>query len=92
MILVQVHLHLAKSQTNPVNNIFMHYDPEANIISWEISEQGEIDHVLEFGSFVLHVTSSGRPALIEIVDASKFIGKMIRLKREKKEQRLAENV
>ena len=70
----------------------MHYDPEANIISWEISEQGEIDHVLEFGSFVLHVTSSGRPVLIEIVDASKFIGKMVKLKREKKEQRLAENI
>lgn len=70
----------------------MHYDSEANIISWEISEQGEIDHVLEFGSFVLHLTAAGKPVLIEILDASKFIGKMVKLRRKGKEQRLAENV
>lgn len=70
----------------------MHYDPEANIISWEIAEQGKIDHALEFGSFVLHVTSSGKPVLIEILDASKFIGKMVKLKQDKKERRLAENI
>lgn len=70
----------------------MYYDPEANIISWEISEHGEIDHVLEFGSFVLHLTKAGKPVLIEILDASKFIGKMIKLRHREKKQRLAENV
>jgi hypothetical protein len=70
----------------------MYYDPEANIISWEIADQGKIDHVLEFGNFVLHLSPAGKPILIEILDASKFIGKMIKLKREEKNQRLAENV
>jgi hypothetical protein len=70
----------------------MRYDPEANIISWEIADQGKIDHALEFGNFILHLSPAGAPVLIEILDASKFIGKMVKLKRKEKEQRLAENV
>ena len=57
----------------------MIYDPEANILSWEISE-GEISHVREFGNFIVHVSASGKPILIEILDASKFIGQFNKIK------------
>jgi uncharacterized protein YuzE len=57
----------------------MHYDPEANVISWEVAK-GEISHAREFGNFIIHVSESGKPILIEILDASKFIGQFDKLK------------
>jgi hypothetical protein len=57
----------------------MRYDPEANIILWEIA-QGPISHTREIGSFLIHVSSSEKPVLIEILDASKFIGQIDRIK------------
>ena len=47
----------------------MKYDAEANLISMEIG-QGAISHVREFGNFIVHLTESGRPVLIEILDGS----------------------
>lgn len=57
----------------------MKYDPESNILSWEIAE-GKIDHVREFGNFLIHLSGSGKPILIEILDASKFVGQMNKIK------------
>jgi uncharacterized protein YuzE len=57
----------------------MFYDPEANIICWEIA-QGEINHAREFGNFIIHLSSSGKPILVEILEASKFIGQFNKLK------------
>ncbi len=57
----------------------MLYDPETNILSWEVSK-GPISHVREIGNFIIHVTKSEKPVLIEILDASKFIGQMDKLK------------
>ena len=51
----------------------MIFDPEANIICWEIAK-GEINHVREIGNFIIHVSSKGKPILVEILDASKFVG------------------
>jgi len=60
----------------------MYYDPEANLISLEVA-QGEISHTKEFGNFIIHVSSSGKPILIEILDATKFIGQLDKLKIKK---------
>jgi uncharacterized protein YuzE len=57
----------------------MHYDPEANIISWEVAK-GEISHAREFGNFIIHMSESGKPLLIEMLDASKFIGQFDKIK------------
>ena len=57
----------------------MLYDAEANILSWEVA-QGKISHAREFGNFIVHVSSSGKPVLVEILNASKFIGQMEKLK------------
>lgn len=57
----------------------MIYDPEANIMCLQLA-QGEINHVREFGNFIIHVSKSEKPILIEILDASKFIGQVDKLK------------
>ncbi|PIP33432.1 hypothetical protein COX69_01640 [Candidatus Falkowbacteria bacterium CG_4_10_14_0_2_um_filter_48_10] len=57
----------------------MYYDPEANIIAWEIA-QGEISHVREFGNFIIHVSKAEKPILVEILDASKFVGQLDKIK------------
>ncbi len=53
----------------------MNYDAESNILSWEIA-QGKIDHVKEFGNFLIHLSANNKPILIEILDASKFKGEL----------------
>ena len=60
----------------------MIYDAEANIICWEVTK-GEISYVHEFGNFIIHVSKSEKPILIEVLDASKFIVQMSKLKEDK---------
>ncbi|MDP3043267.1 MAG: DUF2283 domain-containing protein [bacterium] len=57
----------------------MIYDMEANIICWEIAK-GEINHAREFGNFIIHLSDNNKPILIEILDASKFIGQFDKIK------------
>ena len=57
----------------------MQYDNETNLISWEITK-GKIDHAREFGNFIIHLSASGKPILVEILDASKFVGQIGKLK------------
>ena len=57
----------------------MFYDTETNIISWKIAE-GSIDHVREVGNFLIHVSKNEKPILIEILDASKFVGQFDKFK------------
>lgn len=59
----------------------MHYDPEANLISWELTKD-PIDHCLELGNFIIHLSKTKKPVLIEILNASKFVGQMDRIKFE----------
>lgn len=57
----------------------MLYDSEANIISIELAK-GQISHAREFGNFIIHLSKSNKPILIEILDASKFVGQFDKLK------------
>lgn len=59
----------------------MNYDIESNIISWEIAD-GKIDHAIEFGSFIIHISKNKKPLLIEILNASKYKGQLNKLKKE----------
>jgi hypothetical protein len=56
----------------------MVYDPESNLISIEVAK-GRIDHAREFGNFIIHMSKAGKPLLIEILDASKFVGQFDKL-------------
>lgn len=58
----------------------MIYDPEANIISMEISKDPIIDTV-EFGNFIMHLSSTKKPVLIEILNGSKFVGQVEKIKK-----------
>ena len=60
----------------------MQYDSESNLISLEVAK-GEISHTKEFGNFIIHVSSAGKPILVEILDATKFIGQLDKLKIKK---------
>ena len=57
----------------------MRYDPEANLISWEIAKDA-ISHAREFGNFIIHFSPAGKPVLIEILDASKLVGQFNKIK------------
>lgn len=57
------------------NKNSMNYDLESNIISWEVAK-GKISHAHEFGNFIIHLSSAGKPILIEILDGSKFVGQL----------------
>lgn len=52
----------------------MQYDLESNILYWEITAKGTIDHCLELGNFIIHLSKARQPILIEILNASKFVG------------------
>ena len=52
----------------------MLYDPDSNILSIEISKDTIVD-TKEIGNLLLHVNKLGAPVLIEILDASKLVGK-----------------
>lgn len=56
----------------------MIFDPEANILCWEIAE-GEIAYAREFGNFIIHFSPKGKPLLLEILDASRFSGQFEKL-------------
>jgi len=57
----------------------MLFDEEANILCWEIA-RGKISHVREIGNFIIHLSASKKPILIEILDASKFISQFQTIK------------
>jgi len=57
----------------------MIYDPESNILSWEVSK-GKISHAKEVGSLIIHVSKSAKPILIEILEASSFINQFDKIK------------
>ncbi|MFH1232922.1 MAG: DUF2283 domain-containing protein [Patescibacteria group bacterium] len=58
----------------------MNYDIESNLISLELAKD-PINHTVEFNDFIIHLSKTKKPILIEILNASKFIGKMDKLKR-----------
>lgn len=51
------------------------YDPEADVLSWEISKTAKIDYASEMGNVVVHFSKNNLPVLIEILEATKFLKK-----------------
>ena len=50
------------------------YEPEADVLMWEISKQ-PIDSAKEIGNVIVHFNKNQSPVLLEILDASKFLSK-----------------
>jgi uncharacterized protein YuzE len=57
----------------------MDYDIEADILSWGITND-PIDHAMELGNFIIHLSKNKKPILIEILNASKFKGQLDKVK------------
>lgn len=57
----------------------MHYDEESNLMSIEIAK-GKISYAKDFGNFIIHFSAAKKPILIEILDASKFMGQFEQIK------------
>ena len=50
-------------------------------MSWEITKD-PIDHAIELGNFIIHLSKTKKPVLIEILNASKFVGQTDEVKLE----------
>lgn len=56
------------------NNPQVIYEPEADVLSWELNDQ-PIDHAQEIGNLVVHFSKDNSPVLVEILQARDFINK-----------------
>ena len=54
------------------------YDRDEDILLLEISTEGKIDHAEKVDSVIVHLTASGEPILLEILDASEFLSAVIK--------------
>ena len=57
------------------NNAKISYDRDADVLSWELSQAGDIDYASEMGDVVVHFTKENRPVYLEVLNASKFLQK-----------------
>lgn len=60
--------------TQTKNKEKISYEPEADVLMWEISDKS-IDYAKEVGNVVVHFTKNNMPVLIEFLEASKFLEK-----------------
>jgi len=49
------------------------YDPDADVLSMEVSGSKKIDYATEAGDFIIHFSKSSVPVLVEVLNASKFL-------------------
>ncbi len=63
------------------NKAKISYEPEADVLTWEITNQ-PIDYAKEIGNVVVHFTKNNIPVLIEILEASKFLARVKNLVKE----------
>jgi len=56
-------------------NAKISYDKEADVLSWELSQQGDIDYASEMGDVIVHFTKENKPVYLEVLNASKFLQK-----------------
>ncbi|OGF20403.1 hypothetical protein A2Y83_01470 [Candidatus Falkowbacteria bacterium RBG_13_39_14] len=65
------------------NKIKLSYEPEADVLMWEISDK-PIDYAKEVGDVIVHFTKNNIPVLIEVLEARKFLSKAKHLVGENK--------
>lgn len=54
------------------SKIKISYEPEADVLSWEVSTK-PIDFAKEIGNVVVHFSKDSTPVLLEILEASNFL-------------------
>jgi hypothetical protein len=69
----------AEKHSMQKRDIKISYDPEADVLSWEVSRRGIIDSASEMGNIVVHFTKKNLPVLIEVLEASRLFRKSERM-------------
>lgn len=54
------------------------YDPDADVLSWDVASRTPISHATEMGNFVVHFSKKNLPVLIEVLEASKIVKQSVR--------------
>jgi len=49
------------------------YDPDADVLSMEVSGKTKIDHATEAGDFIVHFSKKNEPVLVEVLNGSNFL-------------------
>ncbi len=62
------------------------YSTKEDILMYEVSDE-PIDYAEEMDSVIVHFTKSGKPVLLEILDASRFLARTIRATKKTFRQR-----
>ena len=57
------------------------YSKEEDILMYEVSDE-PIDYAEEMDSVIVHFTKAGKPVMLEILDASKFLSQTIKATRK----------
>jgi len=55
----------------------VNYSSKEDILMYEVSDE-PIDHAEEMDSVIVHFAKSGKPVLLEILDASKFLAQTMK--------------
>lgn len=55
------------------------YDPEADVLSWDVAPHAKIRYATEMGNIVVHFTEKQIPVLIEVLEASRVFSKSERM-------------
>ncbi|MFA4845393.1 MAG: DUF2283 domain-containing protein [Patescibacteria group bacterium] len=53
--------------------ITISYDPDADVLSWDVASRAPISHATEMGNIVVHFSKKNLPVLIEVLEASKMV-------------------
>lgn len=61
------------------------YEPEADVLTVEMSRTAPIDFAKEIGNIVVHFTKQGVPVLMEVLNASQFVSQAADLVRKRKD-------
>ena len=62
----------APNMAHDTKTLNIKYEPEADVLSWEISDE-PIDYATESGDLVVHFTKDQKPVLIEVLRAKSFM-------------------
>ncbi|MEW6557150.1 MAG: DUF2283 domain-containing protein [Elusimicrobiota bacterium] len=53
------------------------YEPEADVLTIRVSKEGKIDDAEMVGDVVLHWDKNGNPVMVEFLNATKIVPKMV---------------
>ncbi len=53
------------------------YDRDEDILLIEVMPEGRVDHAEHVDSIIVHLTADGRLVLLEIMDASRFLARVL---------------